>query len=162
MGRLIEQVAVRAQVTADLQGVIAPHLCRRRRYRPGALLAIPRQRRFEADQVVVVAADIDRRDAAGEVVQVHAPDAELVGGLQPIVLANRFVVVMSATEANFLNHRRRPHAVVRPADALRRIGARSGKRLEAAEDPEGCRVERAGVLTRYSAPRRGRLPRADR
>src|SRR5688572_31171594 len=147
MGRLVEQVTVRTQITADFQRVVAPHLCRRRRYRPGAFLAIPRQRRFEADQVVIVAPDVDRRDAAGERVEVYAAYPELIRGFQPVVLADRLIVVMRAAESNFLHQRGGPYAVVRSADALRRVSARPRKWLETAVNAEGCRVLRPGVLS---------------
>ncbi len=77
---LIEQVAVHAEVATDLHRVIAPDLGRGRRERRGALLTIPRQRRLEADEVVAVAAHVDRRDAAREIVQVDAFDAKILRG----------------------------------------------------------------------------------
>ena len=142
MSHLIEEMAVQAEVATDFQRVIAPHLRRGRRHRPGALFAVPRQRRLEADQVVAVAADVDRRDAAGKVVQVDAFDAEILRRRQSVVLADRLIVMVRAAEADLLHQCRRPDSVVRPADALGRIGARPRKRLETTVDAERCRVHR--------------------
>ena len=112
-------------------------------------LPIPRQRGLEPDEIPslrrclgVVAGHVNRGDPARKLVQVHAANTELIGRVQPMRFRDSLVVVMRPSESNLLHERRRPDAVVRPADALRRIRAGSGERLQSAENAErrGSRV----------------------
>jgi hypothetical protein len=51
-------------------------------------------------RVAEAVADVDARDAARPVVEVRAADAELVAGLEPVPLRQRFVVVVAHPAAH--------------------------------------------------------------
>ena len=125
--RLQQHVAVVPPLAAELHGVIAHQLGDRRRDVPCLLRAIPRLARGEPQHRAGVAVHVDLGQAAGELVDVRARDADVGAGRQPVALRRGDVVVVVHAAANVHDHRVAEDArpVCRGADA--RVGASAGE-----------------------------------
>ena len=108
--RLQQHVAVVPPLAAHLDGVTAHQLGHCGRDIPGLLGPIPWLAGRESQERVGIAADEDRGQAARELVDIRARDADVGARGQPVAFRPRDVVVVVHAAANVHDHRVAEHA----------------------------------------------------